>query len=54
MRWMLASGYRTLLSDGIWYLDRLDQDWKSMYNNEPHEFAATEEQAKLVLGGQVS
>lgn len=35
-----------------WYLDHLDQSWIDFYKCDPWDFDGTEEQKKLVLGGE--
>ncbi|XP_061656143.1 beta-hexosaminidase subunit beta isoform X1 [Phyllopteryx taeniolatus] len=48
-----AAGYRTLLSTP-WYLNRIayGQDWRDHYAADPQDFQGTEEQKKLVIGGE--
>lgn len=47
------AGHRALMSE-CWYLDHLENggDWKKYYNCEPLDFIGSEEQKKLILGGE--
>ncbi|XP_062290102.1 beta-hexosaminidase subunit beta isoform X2 [Scomber scombrus] len=53
MRKVTAAGYTTILS-APWYLDYISyaQDWQKYYKVEPLDFDGTEEQKKLVIGGE--
>jgi len=53
MERVVKSGHITLLS-APWYLDWVTwgQDWIRYYQTEPLNFTATDEQKKLVLGGE--
>ncbi|XP_067431476.1 beta-hexosaminidase subunit beta isoform X2 [Thunnus thynnus] len=53
MRKVTAAGYTTILS-APWYLDYISyaQDWQKYYKVEPLNFDGTEEQKKLVIGGE--
>ncbi|KAG5272362.1 hypothetical protein AALO_G00164680 [Alosa alosa] len=48
-----AAGFATLLSTP-WYLNRISygQDWVNIYKADPYNFTGTEEQKKLVIGGE--
>ncbi|TNN28235.1 Beta-hexosaminidase subunit beta [Liparis tanakae] len=47
------SGFRALLSTP-WYLNRISygQDWQGRYRADPQDFKGTDEQKKLVIGGE--
>ncbi|CAH8834589.1 unnamed protein product [Trichobilharzia szidati] len=49
------AGYRVLLSSP-WYLNLISYgtDWKNYYLTNPRVFAATEEEKKLVIGGEAT
>ncbi|XP_028457093.1 beta-hexosaminidase subunit beta isoform X2 [Perca flavescens] len=53
MNKVTAAGYTTILS-APWYLDYISyaQDWQKYYKVEPLDFDGTEEQKKLVIGGE--
>ncbi|CAB3368037.1 Hypothetical predicted protein [Cloeon dipterum] len=53
LRKTTSAGYMTLLSS-CWYLDHLKSggDWTEMYQCDPHNFDGTEEQKRLILGGE--
>ncbi|XP_034237553.1 beta-hexosaminidase subunit alpha-like, partial [Thrips palmi] len=44
-------GFRALLSE-TWYLDHLQTGWEAMYRIDPHNFAGTPDQLRLVEGGE--
>jgi len=49
----IKQGIKAIQSFG-WYLDHLNDDWSTYYNQEPIPNGVTPEQAKLVLGGEGS
>ncbi|KAM7392562.1 hypothetical protein PAMA_007601 [Pampus argenteus] len=53
MRKVTAAGFTTILS-APWYLDYISyaQDWQKYYKVEPLNFDGTEQQKKLVIGGE--
>ena len=48
-----AAGYKVLLS-APWYLDHISAtvDWRRFYEEDPEDFDGTEQQRKLVIGGE--
>ncbi|KAJ8344479.1 hypothetical protein SKAU_G00318080 [Synaphobranchus kaupii] len=54
MSQMTKAGYRVLLT-APWYLNHISygQDWRDAYNVRPLNFTGTDEQKKLVIGGEV-
>ncbi|XP_056602810.1 beta-hexosaminidase subunit beta isoform X1 [Triplophysa dalaica] len=48
-----AAGFNALLS-APWYLNRISygQDWMNIYKADPQNFTGTDEQKKLVIGGE--
>uniref|UniRef100_A0AAY4DFV9 Beta-hexosaminidase n=1 Tax=Denticeps clupeoides TaxID=299321 RepID=A0AAY4DFV9_9TELE len=48
------AGHRVLLS-APWYINHISygQDWRNSYTVQPQNFSGTEEQKKLVIGGEV-
>ncbi|KAM6926229.1 beta-hexosaminidase subunit alpha [Lycodopsis pacificus] len=51
---MTKAGMRVLLA-APWYINHISygQDWRDYYNVKPLNFSGTEEQKKLVIGGEV-
>lgn len=51
---MTKAGYRVLLT-APWYLNHISygQDWRAAYSVKPLNFTGTEEQKKLMIGGEV-
>lgn len=52
---MTQAGHRVLLS-APWYINHISygQDWRISYAVQPQNFSGTEEQKKLVIGGEVA
>lgn len=52
---MTKAGYRVLLS-APWYINHISmgQDWRYSYAVQPQNFSGTDEQKKLVIGGEVA
>ncbi|XP_051976226.1 beta-hexosaminidase subunit alpha-like isoform X1 [Xyrauchen texanus] len=52
---MTKAGHRVLLS-APWYINHISygQDWRNSYAVRPQHFSGTEEQKKLVIGGEVA
>ena len=52
---MTRAGYRTVLS-APWYLNYISygSDWVKYYKADPHSFQGSEQQKKLVMGGEVN
>uniref|UniRef100_A0A9J7YL44 Beta-hexosaminidase n=1 Tax=Cyprinus carpio carpio TaxID=630221 RepID=A0A9J7YL44_CYPCA len=52
---MTQAGHRVLLS-APWYINHISygQDWRNSYAVQPQNFSGTEEQKKLVIGGEVA
>jgi len=48
----VTAGFRVLLSNGIWYLDHLGNDWTQYYFNDPLFNITNPNQAALILGGE--
>ncbi|KAJ8252265.1 hypothetical protein COCON_G00215770 [Conger conger] len=51
---MTKAGFRVLLT-APWYLNHISygQDWRAAYTVKPLNFSGTEEQKKLIIGGEV-
>lgn len=49
------AGYRAILS-APWYLNYINygSDWVNYYKADPQNFAGSEQQKKLVIGGEVT
>jgi hexosaminidase len=45
--------YQVLIS-ACWYLDHLNEDWRSFYKCDPRDFNGTSVQKELVIGGHAS
>uniref|UniRef100_A0A669F5A7 Beta-hexosaminidase n=1 Tax=Oreochromis niloticus TaxID=8128 RepID=A0A669F5A7_ORENI len=54
LRAITKAGYRVLLA-APWYINHISygQDWRNYYTVQPLNFSGTEEQKKLVIGGEV-
>uniref|UniRef100_A0AAY4DFY7 Beta-hexosaminidase n=1 Tax=Denticeps clupeoides TaxID=299321 RepID=A0AAY4DFY7_9TELE len=54
VRRVTKAGHRVLLS-APWYINHISygQDWRNSYTVQPQNFSGTEEQKKLVIGGEV-
>uniref|UniRef100_A0A8C1PJZ4 Beta-hexosaminidase n=1 Tax=Cyprinus carpio TaxID=7962 RepID=A0A8C1PJZ4_CYPCA len=52
---MTQAGHRVLLS-APWYINHISygQDWRNSYAVQPQNFSGTDEQKKLVIGGEVA
>ncbi|KAI2648223.1 Beta-hexosaminidase subunit alpha [Labeo rohita] len=52
---MTSAGHRVLLS-APWYINHIStgQDWRDSYAVQPQNFSGTDEQKKLVIGGEVA
>ncbi|XP_074488932.1 beta-hexosaminidase subunit alpha [Sebastes fasciatus] len=52
---MTKAGMRVLLA-APWYINHISygQDWRNYYTVQPRNFSGTEEQKKLVIGGEVA